>query len=117
MLKDIVTQVDNLRSNNSKEALTLLRETVKYNQLRILHDDDLSTIVSKIFNKSASEKGFIRNQAIEAVAALEQSEHPKLCLELIRQTQVPNYQIAELAITTLKNHMVKKPIQKEVLMN
>lgn len=54
---------------------------------------------------------------MESVTSFETAEHPKLCIELMRQTQLPNYQIAELGILTLKNHLSKRKAEKEVLMN
>ncbi len=54
LLKEVAGQVDNLRSNNSKEALTLLNETIKNNKIGPLPGQDIALIVSKLFTKSCS---------------------------------------------------------------
>lgn len=63
--------------------------------------------------KSCSEKGFLRQEAREAIAGLEEKQHPRLLIELSLQTQAANYQISELAVVTLKNCLLKKAVSKE----
>lgn len=59
--KDIVGQVENLRSNNSKEALTLLSEIFLTQDLSKLTGEVIRPIISILFAKSVNEKSFLKN--------------------------------------------------------
>ena len=94
-----------------------MNETIKYNKIGVLSGQDIALIVSRLFSKSCSEKGFIKSEAREAITGLETADHPALLLEVSQQTQAPNYQISELAVLTLKNSLVKKAVSKEDLVS
>ena len=68
--KQIVGQVDNLRSNNSKEALTLLTEIIEIQDLSDVSQDVIRPIVAALMAKSVSEKGFLKAQALKGANAL-----------------------------------------------
>lgn len=91
----------------------MLTEILEHNKIATMPEQDLGVFVSKLFLKSCSEKGFLKTEAREGIAALEKAEHPRLVIEVSLQTQANNYQISELAIVTLKNCLLKKGISKE----
>ena len=79
-LKNVVVHVDGLRSKLVKEALILLFETIKYNQLETLNDKTFSLLVECLFKISNSEKGFIKQEARSSILELEQSKNPHIYL-------------------------------------
>lgn len=60
LYEQILQQVDNLRSNNSKEALKLVSEIYEHQSLDKISTDILGLSVTAIFNKTVSEKGFLK---------------------------------------------------------
>lgn len=100
--KAIIAQVDNLRSNNSKEALTLLAETFEHQSLNELSGPVLQPLVAILFVKSVSEKGFLRSLAQKAIRFIPLKSNPCILEELCSQTQAANGVISELAIKTMQ---------------
>lgn len=96
--KQVVAQVDNLRSNNSKEALTLLSEVIETQELTSLGADVIRPIVAALMGKSVSEKGFLKAQALKGVNALPRRWNEAALDELCLHTQAANGQISELAM-------------------
>jgi formate dehydrogenase maturation protein FdhE len=96
--KQIVAQVENLRSNNSKEALTLLTEVVETQELTALPSDVIRPIVAALMAKSVSEKGFLKSQALKGANALPRKWNEAALDELCLHTQAANGQISELAM-------------------
>jgi hypothetical protein len=94
-------QIDNLRSNNSKEALTLVAEIVQNQQLEAVEGAIMRGLVAAMMAKSVSEKAFIRTQAVEGLNALPKQWNQGAFDELGSQTQSANGQISELAIRLL----------------
>lgn len=78
-----------------------------------MSEEEIGVVVTKLFVKSTSEKGFLRQEAREGIAGLEKVEHKRLLVEISQQTQAQNHQISELAIVTLKNCLVNKMVNKE----
>lgn len=96
--KHILAQVDNLRSNNSKEALTLLTELIHSQDLTHVPAPVIRPLLAALMSKSVSEKGFLKTQANKALAHLPAKWNPWAFEELCVHTQSPNGVISELAI-------------------
>lgn len=97
--KHIVAQVDNLRSYNSKEALTLITEVVETQKdLTTLAGDIIRPIVAALMAKSVSEKGFLKAQALKGANTLPLRWNEAALDELCQHTQAANGHISELAI-------------------
>jgi hypothetical protein len=96
--KQIVAQVDNLRSNNSKEALTLLTEVIEIQDLVDVSHDVIRPIVAALMAKSVSEKGFLKAQALKGANALPRRWNEGALDELCLHTSAANGVISELAI-------------------
>ena len=96
--KQIVAQVDNLRSNNSKEALTLLTEVIENQELANVPNDVIRPLVAALMTKSVSEKGFLKSQALKGLNYLPKRWNVSALDELCLHTQSQNGQISELAI-------------------
>jgi hypothetical protein len=86
--------VDNLRSNNAKEALTLLTEVIQFQDITNLPAPTIRPIVSSLFTKSNSEKGFLKAQALKAISFLSNKWNQYAIEELCQQTQNQNGQIS-----------------------
>lgn len=97
-VEQIVAQVDNLRSNNSKEALTLLSEVIEHHELKDVDAKVIRPIVAVLMTKSVSEKGFLKTQAMKALNHLPKRWNEAALDELCQHTQSANGQISELAI-------------------
>lgn len=54
VFKQILAQVENLRSNNSKEALTLASEILEHQNIEKIDQSVISPFVSALFIKTAS---------------------------------------------------------------
>lgn len=92
--RQVVAQVDNLRSNNSKEALTLLSEVIETQELISLGADVIRPIVAALMGKSVSEKGFLKAQALKGVNALPKRWNEAALDELCQHTQAANGSIS-----------------------
>ena len=90
----IIHQIDNLRSNNSKEALTLVWEFLEHQNIEKIHPDVICPLVDAIFVKSTSEKGFLKSQALRGINTLPKKYNPYLVGELGNLTQSNNGNIA-----------------------
>ena len=94
----IVSQIDNLRSNNSKEALTLTWEFLEYQNIEKVQQEIISSLVAGLFGKSCCEKAFLKNQALNGINVIPKKYNPYILHELNGLTQSNNGTIAELAI-------------------
>lgn len=96
--RHVLAQVDNLRSNNSKEALTLLTELIQTQDLAHLEAAVIRPFIAALMSKSVSEKGFLKTQANKALSLLPPKWNPWAFEELCLHTQAANGVISELAI-------------------
>lgn len=106
----IIAQIDNLRSNNSKEALTLVAEIIEFQNIEKLDKGVICPIVSALFGKTVSEKAFLRKEALGAVERLPKKYNPHLLLEISNQILSLNGQISELGAKILCDYVENNKI-------
>lgn len=97
----VLRQVDNLRSNNSKEALTLASEIFEHQNIEQMDQVMVSSFVSVLFTKTVSEKSFIKKEALSAVDQMANKYNPFLLEEIAKQTLSLNSHISELGAKIL----------------
>lgn len=96
--RSIITQIDNLRSNNSKEALTLVTEIFEHQKIETVQPDIIKALIAALLAKSVSEKTFLKNQALKGLNNVPSRWNDGALEEFCSQTQAQNGQISELAI-------------------
>lgn len=83
---------------------------MKHNNLQSLEEPVLNILVESLFKMSNSEKKFIKQEARSSIVELESISHPGISFELSLITLNNNYNISELAISTLKKRLEKHMI-------
>ena len=103
--KQIIQQIDNLRSNNSKEALNLVSEIFEHQEISKISGEIMGPVLNAVFTKTVSEKGFLKREAKKAVGFLTRKYNPCLVEELSSFTQSHHSSISEEAIRILCEYL------------
>ena len=116
----LISNINNLRSNLTKNALTLLKEIFTYNikfltTIALKQPEALSDLIPLIYEKGNNDKAFLKNEAKEAIKSFEKNSplNENLFKILLALTQEKNYGISEKASESLCNIILSK--EEEIL--
>ena len=99
----ICTQIDNLRSNNSRNALNFVLELFKNNNANV-SDAFAKSCLPLVFVKTQYDKKFISEVAKDSIRALVlTSASPAICELILEGTRSKNVNTAEFAVEQLVN--------------
>lgn len=70
----VITLIDSIRSNLSKNALLLIKEIFQVNKLSALEPENMPIILRKLFDKAISDKMFLKQEAKNSILAMEKNE-------------------------------------------
>ncbi len=116
----LISNINNLRSNLTKNALTLLKEIFTYNikfltTIALQQPEALSDLIPLIYEKGNNDKAFLKNEAKEAIKSFEKNSplNENLFKILLALTQEKNAGISEKASESLCNIILSK--EEEIL--